>query len=59
MNEQLSSTQLESLRQYANAAKMRPAESPVEWREVPTSQEDFDNLPDGDKELWLEIASTF
>lgn len=53
----LTDEQLESLRQYANHAKMRPNEAADKWRDVPTSQEEFDASQN--KDYWLEIASTF
>lgn len=53
----LTENQLESLRQYANECKMRPTQYADEWRNVPTSQAEFDASED--KEYWLEIANKF
>ena len=62
MYAQLNSNQLESLQQAANEEKMRPGQQdfPVEdWREVPTSQEEFEKLSPDDQTYWLEVSNTF
>lgn len=56
----LTSEQLESLRQASNAEKMRPGQFDVlNWREIPTTQDEFDQLTADDQAYWLYIATTF
>lgn len=57
----LTTEQLESLRQYAEHCKMRPNDPQARdnWRNVPVSQEQFDRLASINQDWFLEMANNF
>ena len=55
----LTREQEDSLRQYANDCKMRPASHSDEWRDVPTSWDEIMALPEEERKGWLELADDY
>ena len=53
----LSERNIESLRQYSDACKMRPNEYPDQWRSVFTSKDEV--YRSGNWDYWLSIANSF
>ena len=55
----LTSIQVWSLQQYADACKMRPQTYGTDWRDVPTSDDEFNRLSPEEKKMWLGVADDF
>lgn len=55
----MSEEMLYELEQLANEAKLRgsvPLGLEVDWRDIPTSRDDIDELTDEQREYWLAVA---